>query len=203
MVHCINREKNSKPKNRKTGAWVVSLILLLIFGVGGTLAFLTAEDGPLRNLFTPSKVTTNIVETFEGNTKSDVMIQNTGSTTAWIRAAVVVTWQDKNGTVYGAAPVVGTDYTITFATNTGWLDGDDGFYYYSSPVKAQVEDANDCCTGVLIDTCTAANTAPVGYTLCVEILSSGIQSKPSSVFNSNWSSSGLVVANNKLERVRS
>lgn len=199
-MHCGTSDKRSGAKIRKPVALAVSLALLLVFGVGGTLAFLAAEGGPLKNLFAPSKVTTEVVETFNGSTKSNVKIKNTGNTTAWIRAAVVVTWQDNTGNVYGAAPVAGTDYTLTLASNTGWLKGDDGFYYYSSPVNPQTEDATACCTDVLIRSCTAidTDTAPKGYTLCVEILSSGIQSKPSSVFRSNWRSSGLTVTENTL-----
>lgn len=187
-------QKKSQRRLRKTTALLVSLLLVFAVGVGGTIAFLTDSDGPLKNLFNPSKITTTVEEEFDGETKSDVKIKNTGDTTAWIRAAVVVTWQDKDGNVYGQAPVAGTDYTITFDLDNGWTTGSDGFYYWTKPVKSVDEDSENCLTGVLISECKpVANKAPEGYSLTVEIIGSGIQSKPANVFNDNWSSSGLNV----------
>lgn len=49
-------------------------------------------------------------------------------------------------------------------------------------------------TGILIEECTyQKDKAPKGYALTVEIIASGIQSKPASVFNTEWASSGLKV----------
>lgn len=172
-------------KMKKSIALVVSLILVLTVTVGGTLAFLVTKTAEVKNIFNPSKVTTEVNETFDGTTKTNVSIKNTGDTTAYIRAAVVVTWQDANRNVYGTAPVEDTDYTITFAENTGWVKGDDGFYYYTSPVDAGKN------TGVLITKAEYCANAPEGYSLCIEILGSGIQSLPKSVFNTEWASSGL------------
>lgn len=192
--------KRSHRRSGKSAALLVSLLLLLTVTVGGTIAFLMDSDGPLHNLFNPSKVTTYVDETVSGNTKSNVSIKNTGDTTAWIRAAIVVTWQDAEGNVYGQLPVEGTDYSmkLNVVDKDGWLKGDDGFYYWYLPVKSQKEDANDCNTGVLIDECTYKENAPEGYALTVEIIGSGIQSVPETVFNTEWESSGLQVQGNKL-----
>ena len=179
--------KRSHRRSRKSAALLVSLLLLLTVTVGGTIAFLMDSDGPLHNLFNPSKVTTYVDETVSGNTKSDVSIKNTGDTTAWIRAAIVVTWQDKDGNVYGQLPVEGTNYEITWGT--GWKTGDDGFYYWTSPVKAETG-----VTGDLIETISPKGNPPAdGYYLTVEIIGSGIQNKPAKVFNTEWASSGLKV----------
>ena len=192
--------KRSHRRSGKSAALLVSLLLLLTVTVGGTIAFLMDSDGPLHNLFNPSKVTTYVDETVSGNTKSDVSIKNTGDTTAWIRAAIVVTWQDKDGNVYGQLPVEGTDYTmeLNVVTKDGWLKGNDGFYYWYLPVKSVEEDASDCNTGVLINECTYKANAPEDYFLNVEIIGSGIQSEPENVFNTEWESSGLQVQLGKL-----
>lgn len=187
--------KKLHAKTGKSLLLVVSLALMVTVTVGGTLAFLLDVSGPLANIFKPSVITTTVVEEFEGGVKTNVKIQNTGDTTAWIRAAVVITWQDADGNIYGTPPVAGTDYTITYS-RTNWLTGDDGFYYYTKPVKSQEEDGTNCFTGVLISECkpTIPSTAPDGYKLCVEIICSGLQYKPASVFDSNWAaSSGLAV----------
>lgn len=190
------RHKRSRRRSGKSAALLVSLLLILTVTVGGTIAFLMDSDGPLHNLFNPSQITTEVEETVKDNTKSNVSIKNTGNTDAWIRAAVVITWQDKDGNVYGQAPVENTDYTIELGSSE-WLLGTDGFYYWSSPVAAG--DA----TGILITKCTSKNTAPDEYYLTVEIIASGIQSKPTHVFGTEWASSGYSVNSDgtKLEKV--
>lgn len=195
MYHGKNCKKKRK-KSMKSVALVVSLILLLAVGTGGAIMFLVDDSEPLENLFDPSKITTEVVETFKEGTKSDVTIKNTGDTTAWIRAAVVITWQDKDGNVYGQALEAGKDYFITYDLGKGWIKGDDGFYYWREPVEPGKE------TGVLIKECKYLANAPEDYALSVEILGSGIQSTPISVFNKQWESSGLEVGSGlKLQAV--
>lgn len=182
------RYKRSRRRSGKSAALLVSLLLLLTVTVGGTIAFLMDTDGPLHNLFNPSKVTTKVEETLSGDTKKDVYIKNTGDTDAWIRAAVVVTWQDEDGNVYGQAPAAGTNYTA-WTPGTNWLTGDDGFYYYTFPV-ASGETTQDA---LIADVKPIGNPPADGYYLTVEIIGSGIQNKPAKVFNTEWASSGLTV----------
>ena len=173
---------------KKTIGLLVSLVLLLTVSVGATLAFLIDQTDPLPNTFTPSEVTVQVNETFNGTTKSNVSIKNTGDTEAYIRAAIVVTWQNAAGEVYGV-PVESGDYTLTLSTTDGWdIETTDGYYYYTSPVAPGTN------TGILIDSCTAG-TKPEGipndYYLSVEIIASGIQSVPTSVVAEQW---GVTVA---------
>ena len=183
--------KHHKRSHRRSGKSVALLVsLLLIIGVtaAGTIAFLLDSDGPLRNIFNPSEITTTVVEKLDGTTKENVTIMNTGDTEAWIRAAVVITWQDKDGNVYGQAPVAGTNYTIDYGTGHNWIKGKDGFWYYTKPVAGGKSTEN------LIDSCTPVGVAPAdGYYLTVEIFGSAIQSKPADVFDTEWVSSGLTV----------
>lgn len=188
--------KRSRGRTGKSAALLVSLLLLLTVIVGGTIAFLMDSDGPLNNLFNPSQVTTKVEETLSVDTKKDVYIKNTGDTDAWIRAAVVVTWQNAEGNVYGQAPVEGMNYDITWGT--GWKTGDDGFYYWPSPVAAETG-----VTGDLIETISPKGNPPAdGYYLTVEIIGSGIQNKPAKVFNTEWESSELEVNDNNDDPMR-
>ena len=193
--------KHEKPSRwYKSKAMLVSLLLVIGVTIGGTLAFIVADDGPVKNTFTPSKVTTEVYEELSDSTKSNVKIKNTGDTTAYIRAAVVITWQDEAGNILGEKPVAGADYAIEY-TDTDeqgadhWIKGADGFYYWTSPVKSDDEDAKGCYTGALIRNCTAKKTKTIGsgtdavtYYLTVEIIGSGIQSVPTSVVTEEWSS---------------
>lgn len=155
---------------------LVSFLMIGAAAISSTVAFLYTYDDPVVNKFIPSKVTTAVVEditTVQG-VKSDVKIANTGDTTAWIRAAVVVTWQDATGNVYGQMPVAGTDYDIVYNVDETYKAMDEwhpvgGFYYWPASV------AVGGGTGDLITSCKPKGTAPEGYHLTVEILGSGIQ----------------------------
>jgi len=173
---------------------MVSLVALAVMAVGTTLAYFLTNTPTVNNVFTPSHVTTVVDEKFDGNVKRDVRIQNTGNTAAYIRAAVVYTWQDGNGqdgngNVYGgSAPEAGTDFNQILASDWGesgaWVLAADGFYYWTKPVAAKGY------TGKLINEISMKDSAnaPEGYTLCVEILGSGIQSVPTSVVKDEWQS---------------
>lgn len=183
------RRKRARRPSIKSLALLISLLVVIGAAVGGTVAFLADKTPEKVNTFTPSKVTTTVEEKLDGDTKKNVKIQNTGDTTAWIRAAVVITWQDDAGNVYGQAPVAGTDYTISYDLSNGWVEGKDGFYYWTMPV----ESGN--LTGVLITTCKEIeDKAPEGYHLTVEILGSAVQYQPEEAFTAWAGNSGLQIA---------
>ena len=175
-------------KMKKSFALVVSLVLVLTVTVGTTLAYLFTESGPVENIFQPSSVTTEVIESFNGSgAKTNVKIKNTGDTDAWIRATYIVTWQDSEGNVYGKQPVEGVDYEIRGEASE-WISSKDGFCYYSTPV------AHDKETSALIESIQPKGEAPAGYSLCVEIIGSGIQSKPASVFAAAWNPADVSVS---------
>lgn len=199
-------------KSGKAVTLMASLLVVLGLAVGGTVAILFDKTEAITNTFTPAEITTTVDEGTGNGVKSNVKIKNEGTTDAWIRAAVIITWQNEAGEVYGKAPVAGTDYTITYQTVTdpttasSWYKGKDDFYYYTSPVAAGKS------TGVLISECKLKDgvTPPTGYNLCVEILGSAIQSYPVDVFNndstenpegSGWAtSSGLTASATQLSK---
>lgn len=182
MLRTKQNIKNSRKLNR-TYILALSLLFVVVIEITGIVAFMMDSTEELINIFEPAKVTTSVSEKFENGVKSDVKIQNTGTTNAWIRAKVVISWQDKDGKVYGSkSPDSGTDYEIEYGSTDDWIEGSDGFYYYKKPVPPGEK------TGILIKSCKILNTdkIPDGYNLCVEIICSGIQSDPPSVFDNNW-----------------
>lgn len=160
-----------KKLNKKSFVLLVCVALLLTCVVGSTVAYLMDQTQSLTNTFTPAKVDIEIDEKFENNVKSNVKIKNVENIDAYIRAAVVVTWQNDEGEVYGVAPKEDTDYTITW-TQAGWEAGTHGFYYHTTPV------APGASTGILFTDCKPVEgKAPEGYHLSVEILAQGIQAE--------------------------
>ena len=191
--------------NRKS-ILITSVALLLLVAVGTTLAYVITKTDPVENKFDPSKVSCAVVEVVEkgdssentanvvqtGKSKTNVQIKNTGDTDAYIRAAVVVNWMNEDGTrAWATKPVQGADYSISYNLSNGWIDGGDGYYYYTQPV-----DPGDM-TNILITSATQNATGPKGtdgtqYYLSIEIVASAIQAKPTSVVTSQW---GVTVAN--------
>lgn len=182
----LQSEHKQLRRPKRLATLLVSLLLVLGVAVGGTVAFLSTRTDSKENTFTPSEVTCEVTEIFNNNVKSQVAVKNTGDTTAFIRAAINVTWMSNqdaaNQTVSAKVPVKDTDYSIIFAKNTNWIQGADGYYYYQLPVDPQGS------TGVLIEECKLQENAsvPDGYHLSVEIVASAIQSAPYSVVQSMW-----------------
>ncbi len=180
---------------------LVSLSLILVVGVGVTLAYVFASTGNVVNTFTPSKVTCAVVEMNNNSqettqvsagkvddltSKQAVHIKNTGNTTAYIRAAIIVTWKKADetgtGTVYAKSPVKDVDYIMQLnLSDDGWVLGADGYYYYTQPVAA------GATTGMLISSATAKTTTGE-YSVSIEIVASAIQSTPTDVVTTQWKS---------------
>lgn len=186
--HSTPRRPGRPLSSRKALFALVSVLVLVFAAVGVTVAYLQTQTEPLENQFTPAKVSCKVEETFEDNVKSNVTIQNTGDTDAFIRVAVVANWvqTDENSSVtsvYAQRRLPGTDYTLTLAddVNEKWLKDSNGFYYYKDAVQPNE------VTAVLIEECKPIEgKAPAGYTLAVEIVASAIQASPETVAEEYW-----------------
>lgn len=173
------RRRTRRRHNGKSVALLAAVVMVLGTLVGTTVAYLFMGTDSIVNTFTPSSVTVEIDEKFDNKVKNDVTVKNTGDVDAYIRAAVVVTWQDSEGQIYPTAPVAGTDYTVSYPGN-GWQEHN-GYYYYTSVV------APEASTGILLTACKPVEgRTPDGYHLVVEILASAIQSEPETAIQDAW-----------------
>lgn len=137
-----------------------------------TMAWLM-DKAEVKNTFTPASVDCEVRETFDGSEKTDVTVENTGSTGAYIRAIMVVNWVGDEGTenagkISATVPVAGTDYTVSYGI--GWALHSDGFYYYTQSVAAGQS------TGVLLESCAPVGEGPAGCHMEVEIVAEAVQS---------------------------
>lgn len=119
-------------KFKKLTIMQISLLLIVLMTVGGTVAFLTAAPKTATNTFTPTAVSCNVTETFDGTAKSNVNVENTGNTDAYVRVKLVT---------YRVMDINGKDERIggsavipEFTPGTDWVKGTDGFYYYTKLV---------------------------------------------------------------------
>ena len=177
-------------KNKKRLITLVSLLSLIAVVVGGTLAYLMTKTDSVINTFIPAKAPTpEVIEEFDGETKSNVRIhiKNDGQGACFVRAKVVFTLQDDDGNVIAQVPVAGEDYTVSM--NTADWTYHDGYWYYNVPVIPDCNaDATDSIepdgyTTNLINSCTTLNTE---YHLVVDILAQTIQANPTRAAQTEW-----------------
>ena len=156
---------------------------MLAVAVSGTLAYIITRTDAVKNTFTPATLSTDITEDFKNNVKSNVKITVQGEIKAFVRAQIIVTWQDGNGNVSSKAPVLGTDYSLTIGD--GWTKVGD-HYYHNTAVEPGA--APKGVTSVLISECKVLSGAnqPDGYTLHVEILSQAVQAEPITAAQQLW-----------------
>lgn len=165
---------------------VVSVLALVLAVAGGTLAWLTANSGPVTNTFTPAKVTCAVEEEFDGTTKKDVNVRNTSDIDAYLRVKLVTYRVNKDGERIG-----GTAKIPDFKPGANWVKYGD-FYYYTLPVASEATPAAN-----LIDTIELAgsyNDADGGKQV-IEVMAEAIQSVPEKAVGEAW---GVTIANGKV-----
>ncbi len=182
---------NIKSNKIKWIVLVTSLILLLSIGTGIALSYLMAEPPPVENVFEPGRVSCVVDQSFDGAVTSNVSVKNTGNTSAYIRAAIVITWQSNTGNseIYARKPKEGVDFEIAYG-DALWIKGVDGFWYYAEPIAPEAN------TNPLVTSITPLGEAPEGYAFSVEFLATAIQSTPGSVVEDEW---GVTLSGTTIE----
>lgn len=193
-------EKRDK-LGRPLAALAVAACLLLAAG-GTTLAYFTDSE-TAHNVVTSGGVDIGIVEktkvgddlldfpeegvlgVMPGESVSKIVtVENTGSAPAWVRVKVdrSVLGEDEAELPLAAEVKVkgagGSDEVaevevVSFEVEDGWVDGGDGWWYWTSPV------APGGSTGVLFDAVSFAKLTPDAYQGCtasVDVSAQAVQS---------------------------
>lgn len=177
--------KHEAPKSaarhsfKKTGVLLAALVLIVSLTVGGTLAYLATGTDAVENVFTPSKVTIDIEEKFDGYEKKDVGVTNTGDIPAYARLMLTETWVKlgENGSRTPVAKPEGAKVICTPTAPEKWLQSDAGIWYY---------------TEILAPGASATlfshikYEAPEGYAVDVRLLGEGIQAEPAEAVWTAW-----------------
>ena len=174
-----SRERSSRARkrnDRKRIVVIASLILLVTAVIGGTIAFLLTNAGPLTNTFTPSSVSTEITEEFDGKVKSNVNAMNTGDTEVYIRIRLVTYRVNDAGERIG-----GTAQIPEFTPGENWVKYDE-YYYYTLPVAPNEKPAANLIDKIAL---TEYDDADGGKQV-VEVLAEAIQSDPAAAVNDAW-----------------
>ena len=189
----MNRKiKSGKRKHvklqRKLAILLTCLVVMVGTGVGTAVAFLAVNTSAVENKFKAGTISGVIEEEFDNVTKQNVTVLNKSEAAVYVRAQIVINWQNADGKVVPSASVpVSYSYSLDLGNDDKWIPGSDGYYYYVSPVNAKATTTN------LIDSCTS--TVPAEgqeYWLQVEILSEVIQANPTTAVAQAW---GVTVNN--------
>lgn len=191
------KENRGLKPSKKVIRWnrsfvVLAALLVLVLGiVGTTLAWLTDKTKDLTNTFEYAKVSCEVLETVnEAQTqKSDVRIQNTGNTDAYIRATYVVTIRDKEGNIlYDAYETEKfknymADLERRINDDGSWQEGKDGYWYYRLPVASN-EKTEELFREMIRSAYIEINgTVADTY---IEILASAVQAMPTNAVTEAW-----------------
>lgn len=173
--------------------------ILACAAISGSLAWLTSTPGPVVNEFIPGEVTIQVDETFNGTTKQNVRIKNTGTVPAYIRVALIPAWVDDEGNIAAkpASLELKDDCNIAWGKDgngyeADWFKGSDGFYY----CKTFINPGDS--TPILIKSCTVKD-GEHEYDFELQIIASAVQSLPTSTVGTVWPAV-VVVTNGKLAK---
>ena len=125
----ISSKGSRAGRTAKSSALIIALALILILAVGGTVAYIFTQTGPVINTFTPTEAKITVDEEISGNQKTSITVENISTgVPVYIRVALVANMIDEDGNVTGAASVP------TFTLGENWFEGSDGYYYYTKAV---------------------------------------------------------------------
>lgn len=151
-------------------------LLLAVFTVGGTLAYLITHTEPVKNQFTPAHVSCEVTEGFDGTVKSNVNVKNTSDIEAYLRVRLVSYRVNENGQRIG-----GTAEVPTFTPGNGWVKNGN-YYYYTQPVAP-----NQSPTAALIDSISLQQYQDAdGGKQVIEVIAEAIQSQPAEAMGGAW-----------------
>ena len=192
-----HREEAAAPANEKTlrtgrvTAIVMATVLLLALAIGGTVAWLSTKGTPITNTFTPSKVACRVTENFDKATgvKTDVNVENTGNTQAFIRVKLVTyRTNDAGQHIGGTAPLP------SFDLGANWVEYK-GYYYYKLPVAAGETPATNLTNSM---TLTSKYTDADGGHQAIDVMAEAIQSVPEAAVKAAWGANFSIDGNGNL-----
>lgn len=172
---------------------IVLLLLITIAGGGLSLAYLMSGS-KLVNTFEVGNVKTEIVENFDGSTKTDVKIKNIGNLPAYIRCKIAIYYEYQDGEktlISNKVPKINKDYKLSLNLGNDWFEVD-GIYYYKYPLDANLETSN------LINRAENISSSD-NDKLVVDIYTQAIQIEPSKAVEEAWKD---INVNSKLELER-
>lgn len=131
----------------KRALWSTILALVMVIGVGATLAYLSASDSRLTNTFSLAEVDTEINEDLTSGNKT-VTVENVGKSPVYIRARLMVSGIDPENVIISSdenATAQPGKVVLVMPNVEDWEQADkskpDNFYYFKQVVYGNRDDA--------------------------------------------------------------
>ena len=157
-------------RTAKSSALIIALALILVLAVGGTVAYIFTQTDPVINTFTPTEAKITVDEETNSNQKTSItVVNNSTGVPVYIRVALVANMIDGAGNVTGAADVP------TFTLGDNWLEGSDGYYYYTKAVPVDGSTGNLLKSSMILD-----------ENMQVVVLADAIQAMPKQAVIDAW-----------------
>ena len=182
-------QRRHKRRSKKTGMLFLSLLLVIGMVVGGTVAWLSTKSAPITNTFLPSHVSCSVTEEFNGTTKSNVNVINTGDIDAYIRVKLVSYRTNDAGQHIG-----GTAELPAFDLGEGWVEHG-GYYYYRLPVAPGGSPETNLTESM---TLTDSYTDADGGKQAIDVMAEAIQSVPEDAVQAAWGEDFSIDADGSL-----
>ena len=156
---------------RKPLILVLSIVLLLVIGIGATLAYFHLPSGPVINTFQAGSAGAEVVEDIDGDTKEAIYVKNTGKSPVYVRVRLVSYYEVSDGIVDGsqASP------TLSFTEGDKWVkDGE--YYYYNEPLAA----------GAITEDLLGDDVITMEPGQIIEVLADTVQATPAQAVKDAW-----------------
>ena len=144
------------------------------------MAYLLTKTDSVENTFTPSEVKCKVTESFDGTMKSNVNVENTGDTTAYIRVKLVTYRVNSKGQHIG-----GTAKIPTFTPGFNWFKFGD-YYYYTLPVEPGEKPSTPLIGTPGINLMSYEDEDADGGKQVIEVMAEAIQSEPAKAVGDSW-----------------
>ena len=166
----ISSKGSRARRTAKSSALIIALALILVLAVGGTVAYIFTQTGPVINTFTPADAKITVDEQTSDNQKTSItVVNNSTGVPVYIRVALVANMIDEDGNVTGAASVP------NFTLGDNWIEGSDGYYYYTEPVPVGESTGNLLQSSMTLD-----------ENMQVVVLADAIQAMPKQAVIDAW-----------------
>ena len=186
--HEAQRSGKTARKGRLT-AMIVSVVLILALAIGGTIAWMSTKTDSVVNTFNPSQVTCSVVEDFDGKTKTNVNVENTGDIPAFIRVKLVVYRTNDVGQHIG-----GVSEVPSFNFGAGWVGYGD-YYYYTKPVAPGEMPKTNLANSITLE--GSYEDADGGHQ-SIDVIAEAIQAGPEAAVQAAWGNNFSIKANGEL-----
>lgn len=186
--HEARRSGKTARKGRLT-AMIVSVVLILALAIGGTIAWMSTKTDSVVNTFNPSQVTCRVEEEFNGETKTNVNVTNTGDISAFIRVKLVSYRTNEAGQHIG-----GVAEAPSFDFGAGWVRYGD-YYYYTKPVAPKAMPETNLANSITLE--GSYKDADGGHQ-SIDVIAEAIQAGPEAAVKAAWGAGFSIDTNGNL-----